>query len=346
MPSDVLPFVDATASVARIKAQPGLIPIGFDGHLNQITWADLGTYHPYEGRFRDTLAAAQSLAARVSVASNVSAFRSPADILDNLLLDPQTLVAPTAFIFGTSRCGSTLVTRALARCRSNLVYGEPALPDQAFRQFGDCLPPRSAQTLLRWLGRRRLAAHRSYFVKFSSITTHALSRVREAFPDVPCLFLYRDPLEVLVSLSTTPPAWFNLRATPAQNDLVAASGPAQSDVEFYAQVVRRTYQVALAQRGPKWSMLNYANLTPSTLRDFLENSGCSYSEKDHAAMARVFASDAKVPFKNLAFHCDRGSKAARASDQVAASADALLTDVYHAALTSPFNLASKHTSVA
>ena len=40
---------------------------------------------------------------------------------------------------------------------------------------------------------------RDYFVKFDSWNTLDLALIRRAFPDVPWIFLYRDPVEVIVS---------------------------------------------------------------------------------------------------------------------------------------------------
>ena len=48
-------------------------------------------------------------------------------------------------------------------------------------------------------GRRRGGRERHYFIKLDSWHTLALPLFRRAFPSVPWVFLYRDPVEVLVS---------------------------------------------------------------------------------------------------------------------------------------------------
>ncbi len=48
-------------------------------------------------------------------------------------------------------------------------------------------------------GRKRSGRERHYVVKLDCWHTLALPLFRRAFPDVPWVFLYRDPVEVLVS---------------------------------------------------------------------------------------------------------------------------------------------------
>lgn len=55
------------------------------------------------------------------------------------------------------------------------------------------------RTLVMAYGRRRAGSERHTFVKLDSWHTLALPLFRRAFPSVPWLFLYREPIEVLVS---------------------------------------------------------------------------------------------------------------------------------------------------
>jgi hypothetical protein len=49
------------------------------------------------------------------------------------------------------------------------------------------------------MGRQRTSEQKAYFVKFTSYNVLFIDFIKAAFPDVPCLFLYREPGEVLVS---------------------------------------------------------------------------------------------------------------------------------------------------
>src|SRR5262249_16445517 len=114
-------------------------------------------------------------------------------------------LAPDGFIFHMSRCGSTLVSQMLAALPNNIVVSEAAPLDAAVR-LSNSLPPRSPDKhvgvlapRVAPLGRRRSGAERHYVIKLDGWHALAFPLFRRAFPQVPWVFLYRDPVEVLVS---------------------------------------------------------------------------------------------------------------------------------------------------
>jgi hypothetical protein len=123
---------------------------------------------------------------------------------------PPPPLPPLAIIFHTSRCGSTLVSRMLAALPDHLVVSEARVFDDILRG------PRLAGAAQvadgdRWLRHAAAAFVASQAVppgrlviKLDCWHIFALPRVRRAFPGVPLLFVYRDPLEVLVSLMAQP----------------------------------------------------------------------------------------------------------------------------------------------
>lgn len=127
----------------------------------------------------------------------------PLDALDEFLLGVRRL-QPSGFIFHWSRCGSTLLAQMLAALPRNIVISEP--PPLNDLLFGNSNSPDITRTQwIRWVRSLVLAlgqAHHDeshYFVKFDS--WHALDAplIMEAFPEVPWVFLYRDPAEIMVS---------------------------------------------------------------------------------------------------------------------------------------------------
>ena len=103
-----------------------------------------------------------------------------------------------------SRCGSTLVSQMLATPAANLVVSE-AEPIDAVVRARQARPDLSEDEHALWLtwiigalGQPR-GGERHYFIKLDSWHTLALPLFRRAFPDVPWIFLYRDPVEVIVS---------------------------------------------------------------------------------------------------------------------------------------------------
>jgi len=113
-------------------------------------------------------------------------------------------IAPTAFIFHASRCGSTLTARMLSRLDSHTVLSEPSPLDSALRaHYRD---PAAAEHQDAWIrallgayGQRRLGTERALVVKLDAWNIFELPLLRRCFPDTPWLFLYRDPLEIAVS---------------------------------------------------------------------------------------------------------------------------------------------------
>lgn len=109
-------------------------------------------------------------------------------------------VAPTAFIFHTSRSGSTLLTQLLSCLDGSIVLSEPPIVDEVLLL---ALPVEEKILLLRQvvraLGQVRTVEDQHFFIKYDSWNLPWLPLIREAFPTVPCLFIYRDPVEILWS---------------------------------------------------------------------------------------------------------------------------------------------------
>src|SRR5215210_2699382 len=107
---------------------------------------------------------------------------------------------PSGFLLHGSRCGSTLVARMLAAQGESLVLSEPPPVDHVLRARG------SEAERVRWLrgivsalGRPRHGGERTYVLKLDAWAVCNLATLRRAFPDVPWVFVFREPLQVLVS---------------------------------------------------------------------------------------------------------------------------------------------------
>jgi hypothetical protein len=119
-------------------------------------------------------------------------------------------VLPAGFIFHISHCGSTLISNAMHSVPHTLVAAEATPLVQLARWYPE---PQNLYLRSRWHQTRRrlfesvfrLFAHYStgetqrLVVKFSSLNLFAMKFVREAWPDIPCVVVVRDPAEVLVS---------------------------------------------------------------------------------------------------------------------------------------------------
>jgi hypothetical protein len=99
-----------------------------------------------------------------------------------------------------SRCGSTLVARMLAEVPGSLVLSEAPPIDQVLRGPGsEAERARHLRALVAALAAPWSEGVERLFLKLDSWSTAELGVVRRAFPDAPWVFVYRDPLEVVVS---------------------------------------------------------------------------------------------------------------------------------------------------
>ncbi len=234
---------------------------------------------------------------------------------------------PALFVFHMSRCGSTLVAQMLAAMPSHLVLSEAPPLDSVLR--ADWVSPGLGDdercTWLRWLvgalGQQRHDLQRRLYVKFDAWSVLDLPVVRRAYPAVPWLFLYRDPVEVLVSHSRRLGAHLIPGVLPpALLGMTQAETTALPPAEFQARVLARICGVALAYADdPLVTFVEYRQLPGFVVSDLAP-------EGDISPMLRAATRDAKNPA--LPFQDDRAGKQAQASAAVRAAADRWLAPLY------------------
>ncbi len=211
---------------------------------------------------------------------------------------------PTGFIFHMSKCGSTLVSKSLSALPQNLVISEAA-PMNSFLA-ADLLGMSEAE-IIKWLrllisalGQKRRESETNYFIKFKSWNIRKLYLIKKAFPNVKWVFVYRDPIEVMVSVLKAPaewmdlksksitddPIWTELKSTPRISESItgfcAEEIEQMSSEEYCARVLASFCQTALQMADRNALMLNYKQLPEaawSSLLDFFQLS-LSSNEKD------------------------------------------------------------------
>ncbi|MFJ4371689.1 sulfotransferase family protein [Pseudomonas japonica] len=109
-------------------------------------------------------------------------------------------VAPRAFIYHASRCGSTLLGQMLARLPSQVVLSEPPPLDTLLRaELPDVVRMPALRGLLSAFGQVRGGQERALVIKLDAWNIRERALLRDCFPEVPWLYLYREPLEIAVS---------------------------------------------------------------------------------------------------------------------------------------------------
>ena len=301
--------------------QPGWLPVNVLAAQGQlcIDWAFFGAQALAEPFFEDSIRAALR-----RPLNRLARHRTRLiDLPDTIAR--QSVLQPSGLIFHMSRCGSTLVSQMLATDAHNIVVSEAAPVDAVVRldpgtgpQAGE-LHAALLASMIRALGKRRRPEHARLFVKLDSWHTLALPLFRRAFPDLPWVFLYREPAAVLASqmiqrgIQTVPeylpPALFGL----TEDDAL--------DADIYcARVLSRTCEAVLEPLAAGGGLLvNYSELPQALWTKILPHFGIEADAADRERMAAAAKFDAKSP--NMTFSGSADAKQDVLTDALRATAE-------------------------
>jgi hypothetical protein len=227
---------------------------------------------------------------------------------------------PTGFIFHMSRCGSTLISRCLSALDRALVISEPLALNDLLRPTAEAHADRDGwlRAMLRAFDQRPARGAEWYFVKFSSWNVLEIGRIRAAFARTPCCFVFREPVEVMVSVLQQPPGWLRWKSDPVCGAYLlgkAADRVARlADEEFAAHALARYCQTALASDG-LWP-LEYTQL-PAALWTLIPRFfGLDLTTPEVERMRQVAEIDTKDATGTRRFAADSLAKRQRASPQI------------------------------
>lgn len=272
-------FLDNHHAINHLYANKGLIPIHVKPEdTGKVIWLDVGDYLFMEEKF------ISSLNKIVTECSSPQTLETNLDLLlsDALLSE---VIYPTGFIFFVHRCGSTLLAKALAQSRNHIVINEATALQEGLWSYlsqnwssSISVTPENLniiRNLILAMGRRRTTDQKSYFVKFHPWHSVFRDVIISAFPDVPCLFLYRDIAETLVSVSQVPaPIMSNIRGTKFASFLTGLSAEKtreMSDVEYFAKLYSQFMLAALNSSASNMVYLNYNQLTKQNFAKILRH---------------------------------------------------------------------------
>jgi hypothetical protein len=199
------------------------------------------------------------------------------------------------FIFHMSRCGSTLVTQMLASLREHVVIADAAPVDHILRlPIGfESAEARAAafRAMVTALTHPRDGSERCAFVKFDCWHTLDLRFIRRAFPGVPWIFIYRNPIEVLVSHLEHPAPW----CVPGALDEIRSGVPfadamAMPREEYCARLLATLLESALSNRDDLRAMfVNCADLPQAVFSGILDHFSVPATEQTRAVMGAAAA---------------------------------------------------------
>jgi hypothetical protein len=109
--------------------------------------------------------------------------------------------APAGIVFHMSRCGSTLTSRMLGTLPEVLTLSEPRAVCDVLRynRFDRRADQAEKVRRLRAVAAVLAGGAQTYVIKTDALAILDLATFRLAFPDTPWVFLYRDPVDVLLS---------------------------------------------------------------------------------------------------------------------------------------------------
>jgi hypothetical protein len=281
-----------------------------------VFWVDMSGRDMQEPFFEQTVHDARLAGARV--------IRTHRDVLQEA-----RGLRPSGFLFHVSRCGSTLLMNMLKQSPRVTGVSEPAILDYVMASTWNQQPWYSTALLagaVSALGQRRTGAEEFYVLKFKSEACLVLPRILGVFPDVPKVFLYRDPLEVLVANMEQHPAQSWIYMNPfvgiGRTELTEVNTP----LENCAIALSRKYENALNNAAAFAKLVNYSEISEEVFRELLDIFGVRVSEADIARMMAEKSRNAKN--RGRAFSPDGNAKAAKASKKVRAAAEKYLGEPY------------------
>jgi hypothetical protein len=257
---------------------------------------------------------------------------------------------PKGFIFNVSKCGSTLLARMLSSLPRNLVISEDGainkslMPNELMAEvdgFTESSRVELFRSVISALGQPRLGVEENYIIRFSPFNVLALPFIKKVFPEVPWIFLYRHPLEVVVSdlidLETYKPISvlvrhiLNLcasditRISPEHShlakeilDFSASEIATMSDEEFLARRNRAYSQMAYHYFDAKNTLLiNYNQLlSESGLSQVIDFFQIDASDAEMVTMLDNLKVYSKENIRQKVYKDDRANKQKIASKKV------------------------------
>jgi hypothetical protein len=269
--------------------------------------------------------------------------RLPADLLfrhqtplDDLggIVGSQPSVRPTGFIFHMSRCGSTLISQMLAASPENIVLSEAGPIDDILR--GNFLHPNiTDEQRVQWLqwmigvlAWRRQRAEKNVFIKFDCWHVLFLPLIQRAFPEVPWIFLYREPVEVMASAQKQLGGQMIPGVLqPALLGWTPETIAQMSLYEYAARVLAKLCEAALVQaQAGRGKLVNYRQLPDAIWPALLDYWNVKFPAGENERMLEASQMNAKNPV--LPFEADSLSKRESVTPEIRALTQQWMDGVY------------------
>ncbi|HEX6718857.1 MAG TPA: hypothetical protein VF088_17250 [Pyrinomonadaceae bacterium] len=285
-----------------------------------LRWMDMAGINLAEPFFQQTVARAKAENNRGELFTEFDVLLQLERVLDS--------VTPRGFIFHSSRCGSTLLANACRAVSNSIVLSEaPAIDKLIARFITDAAEGGVKESLysvflrgvVHALGQRRNGNEEHLFIKFACCSFSQIERITRIWPDVPWLFLYRDPIETIVSNMTDVPPWLIDNDRRVLASITGVSSEAASVLsleELCARTLGSLYSTAHRLATCNSMLLNYNQLSVPVIANVLSFFNVHPSTEEMDTIARGSGVYSKEVSGTHEFIADAEAKQKRASDLV------------------------------
>jgi hypothetical protein len=312
------PGVGARSTPAARLAGWTPFRIAFQGERMGVDWCHLGARRLVEPFFYETVLQAMREPFNL-------AFQQSTPIEAMATLAPGVPVA--GLVFHMSRCGSTLISQALAALESHIVVAEATPLRTVLRALaaGRASPAQATrwlQGLVNAYAQPRFPAESRLFVKFMAADVLDIALVLGAFPDTPWVFVTRDPAEILASQQQS--GGIDLmrgQIAPARLGLDPDAMWRMEDAAYKAHALAAFVRAAAeAARGGGGLVLDHAELPKALWTRLPVHFGLALDGDAIARMQAVARRHSKRPSEPFSLAQDVGRTGAAAFRTVAAPA--------------------------
>lgn len=224
---------------------------------------------------------------------------------------------PKGLIFQASRVGSTAVAQALTRVFHCFAFSEPNLVNAAIRV--DEAPVEVLQLVFRGLSQFHQLEDQ-LVIKHSSWNITRANVLFEAYPNIPWVFLYRDPVEIMVSVADSPTGWARAYKNPnSANELLGLDPKvveAASYETYLALSIDKMFRSALEYANGNALFINYAQFGIEQIKDIARHFNIDLTSGDIDAIAHSLKFYSKGKDRSRQFVPDTERKQAQASPAI------------------------------
>ena len=245
-------------------------------------------------------------------------------------------VQPTGFIFHSSRCGSTLVANACRAVANSIVLSEANAIDKLIARFitdaGNPVKESLYSVFLRGvvhaLAQRRTGKEQHLFIKFACCSFSQFARIKRIWPNVPWLFLYREPVETIVSNMRDVPPWLIDPDRRVLSSIIGSDVSGMSLEERCARTVGSLYSTAYNLANSNSMLLNYNQLSVPVIAGILSFFKVNLSSEELETIARTSGVYSKEAAGTRVFMRDTDTKQKVASDLIRKMSERWASDSY------------------